>query len=80
MKLRIGNNPIGNDIEPGKDFTEIYWRMRVMHQQGWTGSPAKLSRAMIMAESDWSQAMIAHLWSAGDVLLGDPATCISGRR
>lgn len=76
MKLRIGNNPIGNDIAPGQDFEEIFWRMRVMHQVGWTGSPAKLSRATIMAKSDWSQAMIAHLWSAGDVLLGDPAACV----
>ncbi len=76
MKLRIGNNPIGNDVAPGQDFDEIYWRMRVRHETGWTGSPAKLSRAMVMSESDWSQAMIAHLWSQGDVLIGDPAGCV----
>jgi hypothetical protein len=78
MKLRVGNNPIGTDVAPGQDFDELFWRMRVMHQSGWVGSPAKLSRATSMAKSDWSQAMIAHLWSKGDVLLGDPASCVKG--
>jgi len=47
-------------------------------QPGWVGNPAKLSRATIFTEpDDWSQAMIAHLWSDGaDHLLLDPVRCI----
>jgi hypothetical protein len=44
------------------------------NQAGWQGSPAKLSRATVFAGSNWSQAMIAHLWSSGDYLLVDPAS------
>jgi len=48
--------------------------MYLRNQAGWQGSPAKLSRAFIFAGSNWSQAMIAHLWSTGDYLLIDPAS------
>jgi len=44
------------------------------NQTGWTGSSAKLSRATVFAGSNWSQAMIAHLWSSGNYLLIDPAS------
>ncbi len=78
MKVTFGRNPIGTQYRTSEDFTDIYWRMRVKHQTGWVGSPAKLSRATVFSASNWSQAMIAHLWSAGDVLLGDPAGCVVG--
>ena len=48
--------------------------------EGWRGSPAKLSRATVFTSAtDWSQAMIAHLWSddAGHLLI-DPASCVRG--
>jgi hypothetical protein len=76
--VTFGRNPIGSQYRTDEDFTDVYWRMYLKNQVGWTGSPAKLSRATAFAASDWSQAMIAHLWSSGDVLLGDPAGCVSG--
>ena len=47
------------------NYREVYWRMYVKHQAGWTGGGAdKLSRAMIFASSiSWAQAMVAHVWS-----------------
>lgn len=78
MKVTFGRNPIGTMHRTDEDFDEVYWRMRVRHEEGWEGSPAKLSRATAFSQSDWSQAMIAHLWSSGDVLIGDPAACVSG--
>jgi hypothetical protein len=67
-------------IRPGEDFREIYYRMMVKHGDGWMGSPAKLSRATVFTSAnDWSQAMIAHLWSdANERLLIDPASCVQG--
>ncbi|MCC6752469.1 MAG: T9SS type A sorting domain-containing protein [Saprospiraceae bacterium] len=69
-----------NAARPGESFGEIYWRMDVRSQDGWVGGgPAKLSRAMCLANSNWAQGMMAHLWSGGanDEYLGmDPATGI----
>jgi len=78
FKVTFGRNPIGTQYRTDEDFNEIYWRMYVKHQPDWQGSPGKLSRATSFWRSDWSQAMIAHLWSSGDVLLGDPVRCVSG--
>lgn len=70
-----------NAANPTESFDEIYWRMDVMSQPGWTGNgPAKLSRAMCLANSNWAQGMMAHLWSGGnnDLFLGmDPASGIA---
>ena len=80
LKLAFGRNPSGymnKGIRPDEDFKEIYYRMYLKMQAGWQGNPAKLSRATVIAASDWSQAMIAHLW--GDHqnhLLIDPVRCI----
>jgi len=61
-------------------FTEIYWRMDVRHQPGWQGNgPAKLSRALVFANANWAQGMMAHLWSGGTddkYLIMDPASGI----
>ncbi|MBK9221290.1 MAG: T9SS type A sorting domain-containing protein [Saprospiraceae bacterium] len=69
-----------NAARPGEHFDEIYWRMDVMSQDGWKGGgPAKLSRALCLANSNWAQGMMAHLWSGGtnDLYLGmDPASGI----
>jgi hypothetical protein len=66
---------------PTSTFTEIYWRMDVRMQPGWTGAgPAKLSRALVLANDNWAEGMMAHLWSggAGDRYLGmDPASGIN---
>jgi hypothetical protein len=69
-----------NASRPNESFTEIYWRMDIKAQEGWTGGgPAKLSRALCMANSNWAQGMMAHLWSGGpnNLYLGmDPASGI----
>jgi hypothetical protein len=83
VSVAFGRNPMVYGGHPhyrtDEDFEEIYWRMEVKHQQGWPDvGPAKLSRATAFAYSDWGQAMIAHLWSSGLVLLGDPASCVNG--
>jgi len=83
LKVAFGRNPNGymdNGIRPTEDFGEIYYRMYLRMQPGWTGSPAKLSRATVFySASDWSQAMIAHIWSDdAEHLIIDPVSCVSG--
>lgn len=83
LKRGFGRNPVSSQSHSNTDFYEIYWRQYVKYQAGWTGNPYKLSRATIFAASNWSQAMIAHIWGdgIGDTLIMDPATGIdqSGR-
>lgn len=71
---RVPGSYFDQGIRPDEDFRDIYYRLYLRHQPGWQGSPAKLSRAIVFAGSNWSQAMIAHLWSSGDYLLIDPAS------
>src|SRR5207302_844342 len=48
-------------------YRELYWRLYVRYQPGWTGGVGyKLTRAMSFTSSSWSEAMVAHLWG------GDP--------
>ncbi len=79
-KVFFGDSPTGNPvIRRGEKFEEIYWRIYVKHQYGWTGGgPAKLSRATSLVSSNWAQAMISHVWSSGETLTLDPATGVSG--
>ncbi len=69
-----------NAAMPNSDFDEIYWRIDVKAQEGWMGGgPAKLSRALCLANSNWAEGMMAHLWSGGqeNLYLGmDPASGI----
>jgi len=77
LHLAFGRVPdayFNKGIRPGEDFRDIYYRVYMRNQAGWTGSPAKLSRATVFAGSNWSQAMIAHVWSSGNYLLVDPAS------
>jgi hypothetical protein len=80
LKLGFGRNPssyMNKGIRPNENFREIYYRMYLKMQEGWQGDPAKLSRATVIAASDWSQAMIAHLWGDGqNRLLIDPVRCV----
>lgn len=81
MKLAFGRNPNGymrSSQRETEDFREVYYRMDLRMEPGWQGNPAKLSRATIFTDKDdWSQAMIAHLWSDGDDhLLVDPVRCV----
>lgn len=78
FKRTFGRNPVNSQSHSNQDFREIYWRMYVRAEAGWTGNPYKLSRATIFAKSNWAQAMIAHVWGdgTGDTLLQDPASGI----
>jgi hypothetical protein len=84
LKVAFGRNPNAymnkQNIRPDEDFREIYYRMYLKMEEGWSGSPAKLSRATCFPHADdWGQAMIAHLWSDDkDHLLIDPAGCVDG--
>lgn len=84
LSKSFGKTPDGyigkNASSPDEDFDEIYWRMDVKSQPGWTGNgPDKLSRALCLANSNWAEGMMAHLWAGGSnkVFLGmDPASGI----
>lgn len=80
LKLGFGRNPVGamnKGIRSNENFREIYYRMYLKMQSGWTGFPYKLSRATVFSANDWSQAMIAHLWSDTQTHLSlDPVRCV----
>jgi hypothetical protein len=82
LHLAFGRNPgsgMSNGVRGSEDFREVYYRMYLRLQSGWSGYPAKLSRATVIAGSDWRQAMIAHLWTNDKAYLAiDPASCVSG--
>jgi hypothetical protein len=78
-KVFFGDSPTGKVVHKGKQFDDIYWRIYVKHQYGWTGGgPAKLSRATSIVSPKWNQAMIAHVWSSGESLTLDPASGVRG--
>ena len=69
LLLGFGRNPsnyMNKGIKSGQDFKEIYYRMYLKNEANWEGSPYKLSRASVIAREDWSQAMIAHVWTEGE--------------
>lgn len=73
-KIVFGDCPFGKPLRKGEKFTDIYWRIYVKHQKGWTGAPAKMSRATGFVSGQWNQAFILHVWSGkGPTLTLDPA-------
>ncbi len=83
-KVFFGDSPVYLDrtARRGEKFSEVYWRIYVKHQYGWIGSPGKMSRAMILANDKWAQAMIVHVWSGdnpGSITL-DPVRGVQGNR
>jgi len=67
LHLAFGRTP-GSYFRPvddgSSDYREIYWRMYLKHAADWTGGGGdKLSRAIVFAGTNWSEAMIAHIWS-----------------
>jgi hypothetical protein len=72
-KILFGDAPFGKPLRKGEKFTDIYWRHYVKHQKGWTGAPAKMSRATGFVSNSWNQAFILHVWSgSGSTLTLDP--------
>ena len=92
LKLAFGLTPPGSGLTPptGVDITtkfrEVYFRVYLKSQTGWNsgtnGNNSKLARATSFVAADWSQSMIAHLWSNdtgnNNYLRSDPASCVSG--
>jgi uncharacterized protein YjdB len=83
LKLAFGKTPSSYmaPVDAGTaNYREVYWRFYVHNASNWTGGGGdKLSRATVFAGSNWSQAMIAHLWSGGsgsaaNYLVIDPAS------
>ena len=79
----FGRNPVDSMVNDTTDYREIYTRIYVRTQVGWAtpNSNSKFGRVWVFSADDWSQAMIAHLWTgspANTTLLIDPATCVSG--
>lgn len=82
-KVFFGDSPTyaNKAVRRGEVFDEVYWRIYVKHQYGWTGSPAKMSRATSLAGPRWAQAMIAHVWGGRDSSLTlDPVRGVRGDR
>ena len=81
-KVFFGDSPAGSRVVwRGRKLDQVYWRIYVKHQPGWTGGGEdKLSRATSLASDKWAQAMIAHVWTAGESLTLDPASGIRDDR
>jgi hypothetical protein len=78
-KVFFGDSPTGKVVRKGEKFEDVYWRIYVKHQYGWTGGgPDKMSRATSITSSNWTQAMFAHVWSMDDALTLDPASGVVG--
>jgi hypothetical protein len=87
LHLAFGRTPAPyfQPVDEGtRDYREIYWRVWVRTDPGWTGGGGyKLSRATVFADRSWSQAMIAHVWAGqgarSEYLVLDPATGTDAR-
>ncbi|MGQ0702379.1 MAG: hypothetical protein ACT4PM_04510 [Gemmatimonadales bacterium] len=81
LRLAFGRTPSSylRPVDAGtSNYREIYWRMYVRNQSGWTGGGGdKLSRAIVFVAINWSEAVSAHVWSGGsgsNYLTIDPAS------
>src|SRR5690606_24157305 len=83
LKLAFGRTPTDYfaPVDAGTtDYREIYFRFYFRNDDNWRGGGGdKLARAISFARSDWSEAMIAHLWSGAtgsdvNYLLIEPAS------
>jgi hypothetical protein len=80
LKLAFGRtpDPYFRPVDDGtKNYRELYWRVYMKNQSGWTGGDAaKFTRAIVFVSGSWAEAMIAHLWGSGsgNALVLDPAS------
>lgn len=81
LKVAFGRTPTSY-MTPvaadGEDLREVYFRFYVKNQDGWLGGGAdKLARLSSMQTANWSQSMIAHVWSGNGAgvnqLVAEPA-------
>jgi len=85
MVVSFGASPIVFDgrpsYAPDTSFEEVYWRLRVKMEPEWPSiGPGQLTRTVSFASDDWSEAVVAHLRSAGEKVTMEalPVTCVSG--
>jgi hypothetical protein len=87
LHLAFGKTPASaiRPVDDGrKNYREVYWRIYLRNQADWIGGGGnKLTRAQILASSNWAQAMIAPVWSGSSpaersFLMLDPATGVDG--
>jgi len=80
LKIFFGRNPSGyNGVRDTEDFQEVFFRVYLKMQPGWTGNPEKLVRLSIFTDDNWSQAMIAHYWEGTTYTIGvEPVGCTTG--
>lgn len=83
LKRSFGRVPAGlgyaSQSNQDTDFNEIYWRLYLRNEPGWSGYPNKLTRATIFgSESSWANAILANVWSSDSepVIVLDPASGI----
>ena len=78
LKIAFGRTPSSTfrPVDAGTaNYRDIYWRMYIKTQPGWSGGGDKLSRATVMATSNWAQAAFGHVWSGDQSYLAiDPAS------
>ncbi|MGH7664465.1 MAG: hypothetical protein ACRENI_09265 [Gemmatimonadaceae bacterium] len=81
LKLAFGRTPDAyfRAVDAGTaHYREVYWRVFVRYPPAWTGGGGfKMSRALSFASGNWSEAMVAHVWSGGsahEYLIIDPAS------
>lgn len=83
LHLAIGKTPQAyfDPVDAGTaEYRELYWRVYVRNQPGWTGGGGdKLSRALVFASStSWASAAEAAVWSGqganSNVLSIDPSS------
>jgi hypothetical protein len=81
LKLAFGRTPSRymRPVDDGRaKYRDVYWRLWVRMEDGWrNGGDSKLSRATVLAGSNWSQAAIGHVWTGGrgnEYLAVDPAS------
>ncbi|MDJ0757877.1 MAG: hypothetical protein QNJ19_00690 [Woeseiaceae bacterium] len=73
----FGRSPVSSLSHSDRDFRQIFWRMYVLHPDGFVDFPSKLSRATVFAAANRAQAMIGHVWINGNdrnYWLVDPAS------
>ena len=74
LHLAIGRTPAGymRPVDAGRsDYREVYWRVYMRYEPGWTGGGGhKISRAQILTNAKWAQAMVVPVWG-GDTPQGE---------
>jgi hypothetical protein len=75
LHIAIGKtpSPYFRPVDAGTArYREIYWRHLIKFQAGWIGAGGnKMSRAQVIVNTRWAQAMIGHVWS-GIISEGEP--------